>query len=85
MWFCDGRMRLTGSRHEASMGIKLYTCNPAPTPSDCFDDPDITFGTTCQRYQYRLIIRADMHLAGRIDVVKFDDKNTIRLQMLINL
>ena len=67
------------------MVIKLYTCNPASILSDSFNDPDITLGTTCQRYQYRLMIRADMHLAGRLDVVKFDEKNTIRLQMLINL
>ena len=67
------------------MVIKFYTCNLAPIPSDSFDDPDITLGATCQRCQYRLIIRADMHLAGRFDAVKFDDKNTVCLKMLINL
>ena len=67
------------------MVIKLYTCNLAPIPLEGFDDPDITLGATCQRRQCRLIIRANMHLAGRLDVVKVDDKNTVRLKMLTNL
>ncbi len=85
MWFCDTWMRLTGSRHDAPMVRKLYTCNLASIPSDSFDDPNITLSATCQRRQCHLIIHADMQLAGRIEVVKFDDKKTVRLQMLINL
>ena len=84
MWFCYGRMRLTGSRHDAPIAINLYTCNPAPIPSDSFDDADITLGATCQRCECRLIIRAVMHFVGRHDAVKLDD-NKFRLPVLISL
>ena len=54
-------------------------------PSDSLNDPDIAFYTIGQRCQRVLMVCSVMHVARRLEAVKFDDNDTLRMSLLIGL